>query len=76
MTLSLTTLFSTLPPTENIGILDWEMATLGDPLMDLGSSLGYWVEKDDPESMQTIRQMPTHLDGMLTRKEQFASMVN
>jgi len=59
-------------PTEIIGILDWEMATLGDPLMDLGSSLGYWVEKDDPPSMQAIRQMPTHLDGMLTRKEQFA----
>lgn len=59
-------------PTEIIGILDWEMATLGDPLMDLGSSLGYWVEKDDPESMQAIRQMPTHLEGMLTRKEQFA----
>lgn len=59
-------------PTEIIGILDWEMATLGDPLMDLGSSLGYWVEKDDPPAMQAIRQMPTHLDGMLTRKEQFA----
>lgn len=59
-------------PTEIIGILDWEMATLGDPLMDLGSSLGYWVEKDDPDIMQAIRQMPTHLDGMLTRKEQFA----
>ncbi len=59
-------------PTEIIGILDWEMATLGDPLMDLGSSLGYWVEKDDPPYMQSIRQMPTHLEGMLTRKEQFA----
>ena len=59
-------------PTEITGILDWEMATLGDPLMDLGSSLGYWVERDDPPSMQAIRQMPTHLDGMLTRKEQFA----
>jgi aminoglycoside phosphotransferase (APT) family kinase protein len=59
-------------PTEIIGILDWEMATLGDPLMDLGSSLGYWVEKDDPEILQAIRQMPTHLEGMLTRKEQIA----
>lgn len=59
-------------PTEIIGILDWEMATLGDPLMDLGSSLGYWVEKDDPPSMQPIRQMPTNLEGMLTRKEQVA----
>ncbi len=59
-------------PTKIIGILDCEMATLGDPLMDLGCSLGYWVEKDDPASMQVIRQMPTNLDGMLSRKEQFA----
>ncbi len=58
-------------PTEIIGILDWEMATLGDPMMDLGCSLGYWVEKDDPAYMQSIRQMPTHLEGMLTRKGQF-----
>jgi aminoglycoside phosphotransferase (APT) family kinase protein len=56
--------------TEIIGILDWEMATLGDPLMDLGASLAYWVEKDDPPSMQPIRQMPTNIDGMLTRKQQ------
>jgi len=34
-------------PTEIIGVLDWELATLGDPLMDLGNSLAYWVEADD-----------------------------
>lgn len=65
------TILNPANPTEIIGVLDWEMATLGDPLMDLGSSLGYWVEKDDPPMMQIIRQMPTNLDGMLTRKEQF-----
>ncbi len=57
-------------PTKIIGILDWEMATLGDPLMDLGASLAYWVEKDDPAAMQPLRQMPTNVDGMLTRKQQ------
>jgi aminoglycoside phosphotransferase (APT) family kinase protein len=57
-------------PTKIIGILDWEMATLGDPLMDLGASLAYWVEKDDPPAMQPLRQMPTNVDGMLTRKQQ------
>ncbi len=57
-------------PVEIIGILDWEMATLGDPLMDLGSSLAYWIEKDDPQEMQMMRQMPTNIDGMLTRNEQ------
>jgi aminoglycoside phosphotransferase (APT) family kinase protein len=56
--------------TEITGILDWEMATIGDPLMDLGCSLAYWVEKDDPQNLQMIRQMPTNVDGMLTRKEQ------
>ncbi len=35
-------------PLNIIGVLDWEMATIGDPLMDLGSSLGYWVEPGDP----------------------------
>ena len=64
------TVLSLEDSTKIIGILDWEMATLGDPLMDLGSSLAYWIEKDDPPFMQAVRQMPTHLDGMLTRKEQ------
>jgi len=57
-------------PMKIIGILDWEMATVGDPFMDLGSSLAYWVEKDDPQQMQLIRMMPTNIEGMLTRKEQ------
>lgn len=56
-------------PLEIVGVLDWEMATIGDPLMDLGSSLGYWVDRDDPESLQMIRQMPTSAEGMLSRNE-------
>lgn len=56
-------------PKKIIGVLDWEMATIGDPVMDLGNSLAYWVEKNDPEEVQLIRLMPTHLDGALTRKE-------
>jgi aminoglycoside phosphotransferase (APT) family kinase protein len=32
------------------GVLDWEMATIGDPLMDLGASLAYWIQADDPSS--------------------------
>ena len=57
-------------PLNITGILDWEMATVGDPLMDLGSSLAYWVQNDDPDNMQLIRTMPTNIDGMLTRDEQ------
>jgi len=56
-------------PLNIIGVLDWEMSTLGDPLMDLGSTLGYWVEKDDPPERHLMRTMPTHLDGALTRRE-------
>lgn len=56
-------------PLKIIGVLDWEMATLGDPLMDLGCSLAYWVQGDDPEELQMMRMGPTQLDGMLTRQE-------
>jgi aminoglycoside phosphotransferase (APT) family kinase protein len=56
-------------PTRVIGVLDWEMATIGDPLMDLGGTLAYWVQADDDEFMQRFRRQPTHLPGMLTRAE-------
>jgi aminoglycoside phosphotransferase (APT) family kinase protein len=56
-------------PTRVIGVLDWEMATLGDPLMDLGNSLAYWVQADDDFLLRSMRRQPTHLPGMLTRRE-------
>ncbi len=56
-------------PTKVIGVLDWEMATVGDPLMDLGNSLAYWVQADDDFVARQTRRQPTHLDGMFTRKE-------
>jgi aminoglycoside phosphotransferase (APT) family kinase protein len=56
-------------PTRIIGVFDWEMATIGDPLMDLGASLAYWVESDDSAEMQAIRFMPTTLAGIPSRKE-------
>jgi aminoglycoside phosphotransferase (APT) family kinase protein len=52
-----------------IGVLDWEMATIGDPLMDLGNSLAYWIQADDEPQFQMMRRQPTHLKGMLTRQE-------
>ena len=51
------------------GVLDWEMATVGDPLMDLGTSLAYWVEEGDPPAMIAMRFGPTTLPGMMTRAE-------
>ncbi|WMS88295.1 glucose 1-dehydrogenase [Pleionea litopenaei] len=58
-------------PTEIIGVVDWEMSTLGDPLLDLGCSLAYWVEANDPTELQMIRRMPTHLPGMFSRDQVF-----
>ena len=55
--------------TRVVGVLDWEMATLGDPLMDLAGSMAYWVQADDTEEFQMMRRVPTHLPGMLTRDE-------
>ncbi len=56
-------------PTEIISVLDWEMATIGDPFMDLGCSMAYWIEANDSDQMQMIRMMPTHLKGMMTREQ-------
>jgi aminoglycoside phosphotransferase (APT) family kinase protein len=56
-------------PTRPIALLDWEMATIGDPLMDLGGALAYWVQADDGPAFRAFRRQPTHLPGMLTRRE-------
>lgn len=55
--------------THIIGVLDWEMATLGDPLMDLGGMLAYWVEAGDGFLMKMIQRQPTTIPGMLKRSE-------
>jgi aminoglycoside phosphotransferase (APT) family kinase protein len=48
-------------------VLDWEMATVGDPLMDLGTSLGYWIDPDDDLALRTLPAGPTTLPGNLGR---------
>jgi aminoglycoside phosphotransferase (APT) family kinase protein len=52
-----------------IGVLDWEMATLGDPLMDLAGSMAYWIQSDDDDVAQLSRRQPSHLPGMPKRRE-------
>ncbi|MBC3767427.1 phosphotransferase family protein [Neptunicella marina] len=56
-------------PTSVIGVLDWELATLGDPRMDLGCALAYWVEQGDDPLAQSTRRQPSHVPGMFTRRE-------
>jgi aminoglycoside phosphotransferase (APT) family kinase protein len=53
--------------TEVIAVLDWEMATIGDPLMDLGTSLGYWVEPQDNDILKNFTL--TSVAGNPTRQE-------
>jgi aminoglycoside phosphotransferase (APT) family kinase protein len=50
-------------------VLDWELATIGDPLMDLGSSLAYWLGADDGLAGRLFRRQPSHLPGMPTRAQ-------
>ncbi|MFS4416553.1 phosphotransferase family protein [Maribacter sp. 2307ULW6-5] len=55
--------------TEITAILDWEMCTLGDPLMDLGTSLGYWTTHQDPEFMKQGLPSPTVMEGNPSRTD-------
>jgi len=60
---------SAVDPTKVVGVLDWEMATLGDPRMDLGASLAYWVEATDDPRMQFVALGPTWRPGAWTRAD-------
>ncbi|MBB2497208.1 phosphotransferase family protein [Aquipseudomonas ullengensis] len=56
-------------PAQIIGVLDWELTTIGDPLMDLGNTLAYWIDATDPAPMQLMRRQPSNAPGMLSRQE-------
>ena len=55
--------------TEVRAVLDWEMATIGDPLFDLAVSLTYWVEADDSEDLKQVLPTVTDMPGFMTRRE-------
>ncbi len=55
--------------TRIVAVLDWEMATLGDPLMDLGTTLAYWTEPDDPSPLHQFIVGPTTQPGSMSRRE-------
>ena len=50
-------------------VLDWEISALGDPLMDLGNTLAYWIEATDPPEMRALSMQPCAAPGMPTRAE-------
>ena len=51
-----------------ISVLDWEMATIGDPFMDLGTTLGYWVDRNDLPELQLFQLSATTLEGNPSRE--------
>jgi aminoglycoside phosphotransferase (APT) family kinase protein len=55
--------------TKILGVLDWEMCTIGDSLSDLGTALAYWVDASDPADLQQNRWGPTTHPGSFTRAE-------
>lgn len=54
-------------PSRILAVLDWEMATVGDPLLDLGTTLGYWVDASD-ERLRAHAFVPTDIPGSLSRR--------
>lgn len=56
-------------PQQMVALLDWEMTTLGDPWMDVGTSLGYWVQNDDSPALRNYAFGPTMASGSFTREQ-------
>jgi aminoglycoside phosphotransferase (APT) family kinase protein len=56
-------------PTRIVAVLDWEMATLGDPLLDLGTTLGYWIDPDDAPELRALPFGATLIPGNLPREK-------
>jgi aminoglycoside phosphotransferase (APT) family kinase protein len=67
------TMFAAEPPARLVAVLDWEMATIGDPLADLGYLCMMWTEGGDPKGgMREYLGGVTRADGFLTRGELIA----
>jgi aminoglycoside phosphotransferase (APT) family kinase protein len=56
-------------PGQMVAVFDWDMCTLGDPLVDLGALLTYWSQPDDPPYLQMTSMMPVGDLGFMTRDE-------
>ncbi|HEY3349793.1 MAG TPA: phosphotransferase family protein [Thermoanaerobaculia bacterium] len=56
-------------PARIVAVLDWEMATLGDPVLDVGTTLGYWIDPDDAPEVRALPFGPTLIPGNLSREE-------
>lgn len=54
-----------------IGLFDWEMTTVGDPLADLGAAMSYWIQADDSDLLKSALGTPpiTIMEGFFTREQ-------
>jgi aminoglycoside phosphotransferase (APT) family kinase protein len=59
-------MFARRPPAQVVALVDWEMATIGDPLLDLGALLATWSQDGEEVIMNGS---VTHQPGMATRAE-------
>ena len=50
-------------------VLDWEMVTVGDPLMDLGTTLGYWMSREVGDEMMSMPFNPRVLMENVSRRD-------
>jgi aminoglycoside phosphotransferase (APT) family kinase protein len=67
------TIFASQPPAQLVAVLDWEMATIGDPLADIGYMCMFWTEADDPaEGLRAALGNVTRAEGYPTRAELIA----
>jgi aminoglycoside phosphotransferase (APT) family kinase protein len=63
------TMLDPADPSRVVAVLDWEMCTVGDPLIDFGIFLCYWAQKDDPEARRESISPVTTEPGWMSRQE-------
>jgi aminoglycoside phosphotransferase (APT) family kinase protein len=66
------TMFARRSPARLIAIFDWEMATIGDPLADIGYMMIHWTQADDRTGSHFNLQSVTSQPGFPTRQEMVA----
>ncbi|TDL76699.1 phosphotransferase family protein [Rhodococcus qingshengii] len=60
---------------EMVGLFDWEMTTVGDPLADLGVAMSYWNQADDPEDLKKgLGKAPVTVNGGFYTRKQFIEL--
>jgi aminoglycoside phosphotransferase (APT) family kinase protein len=65
------TMYAPDAPARLVAIFDWEMATIGDPLADVGYMVMHWTERDDPPAKFSLHNV-TRLEGFPTREQLLA----